>query len=160
MDKRILLPSFLIILIGAALAIYSPYNSLSRCNASLDRILLHKAGSSNTIFIVYLDFNNPSNEPIVVGEIDANMQINGTDYNSLDLISERYTIPPKGELRISIPIMNTGSPIGYQQNGTIQKYSLKTEVLYTKSTSSLGISAERTETLTDSQNWTYNKELS
>ena len=107
-----------------------------------------------------MDFNNPSNEPIVVGEIDANMQINGTDYNSLDLISETYTVPPKGELRISIPIMNTGSPIGYQQNGTIQKYSLKTEVLYTKSTSSLGISAERTETLTDSQNWTYNKELS
>jgi len=59
-----------------------------------------------------------------------------------------------------VPIMNIGSPVGYQQNGSIQKYSLETEISYTKSTSSLGLSAKKTEIYTDSQIWVYNKELS
>ena len=160
MDKRILIPGFIIILLGATIAIYSPYTAITRVTASSGGIVLHKAGPSSTIFIAFTDITNPTNNPITISDVHANMQINGTDYHSLELGVDTITVPAGGELRVSIPIMNTGSPVQYQPDGTINHYTLDTVVTLTISTSSLGMTAERTETLSDSQNWFFDKTLS
>jgi len=160
MDKRILIPGFIIILLGATIAIYSPHSAIKRVTASPGGIVLHKAGPSSTIFIAFTDITNPTNNPITISDIHASMQINGTDYNSLELGVDTITVPAEGEIRVSIPIMNTGTPVEYQPDGTIKRYTLETSVTLRISTSSLGMTAEKTETLSDSQNWVFDKTLS
>jgi len=160
MDKRILIPGFIVILLGATIAIYSPYSAISRVTASSGGIGLHKAGPSSTIFIAFTDITNPTNNPVTVSDFHANMQINGTDYNSLELGVDTITIPAGGEIKLSIPIMNTGTPVEYQPDGTIKRYTLDISVTMTISTSSLGITAEKTETISDTQNWFFDKTLS
>ena len=160
MDKRILIPGFIIILLGASIAIYSPYIAISRVTASPGGIVLHKAGPSSTIFIAFTDITNPTNNPITVSDIHAKMLINGTDYYSQELGVDTYTIPAGGDLRVSIPVMNTGSPVQYQSDGTITRYTLDTTITMTISTSSLGMTEEKTETISASQNWFFDKTLS
>ena len=159
MDKRLLIPGLLIIILAASIAIYNPYNALSSTTATFGGIVLHVTDSSSTIFIAFVDITNPSNNVLTISEIHASMQINETDYNSFELGVETYTVPPGEEIRISIPIMNTGTPVQYQPEDSIQKYALNSTITMTFSTSSLGMTAEKTVTLTHSQNWTYDKSL-
>ena len=157
MDKRLLVPGFIIVLIGAGIAIYNPYSGLSRVNVTFEGVILHKASTESTIFIVTTLVTNPTNNPVTVSGIEASMLINGTDHYSMAFGENTYTVPPRDETLISTPVMNTGSPVGYQPDGTTQRYMLNTTITFKLSTSSLGISAEKTASIAKGQSWTYSK---
>lgn len=160
MDKRLLIPGFIVMLFGATLAIYFPYSALSRTAVNLEGVVLHKATSSSTIFVANLHVVNPTNNEMTIEVTEATLMINGTDHHSLMLGDSSYVVQPGGENRIPVMVMNSGAPVGFQEDGTVRKYTLETTVSFTKKMSSLGITAEETETVTSSHNWTYNKEFS
>ncbi len=159
MDKRLLIPGFIIVLIGAGIAVYNPYSGLSRVHVTFEGVILHKASTSSTIFIVSTKVTNPTNNPVTVSGIEASMLINGTDYYSMALGGNTYTVPPGDETLVSTPVMNTGSPVGYQPDGTTRRYMLNSTITFKLSTSSLGISAEKTASIAKGQRWTYCKDI-
>ena len=155
--KKLIIPAIAALALITAFILYSPSNLLPRTmkTATISHIGLHLAEEEQTIFLVSILMENPSNMPVTITDVDITMLVNGTNYSSMAIGSVDITIPPGHEQSITKMVRLTGSPIGYQPSETLQKYELEITATITGKAKSLGLEASRTITISDVRNWFY-----
>lgn len=159
--KKLLIPFFAVIVLVTAFILYSPSNLLPRTmkTAEITSIGLHLADESITMLLVGIDIENPSSVPVTITDIDITLLVNGTDYNSLVISGGSVTVEPGQTQSLVRMVQLTGSPIGYQPDGSRVHYLLDITAEITGSTRSLGLEASRTVTVNREMSWYYDKLL-
>ena len=159
--KKLLIPLFAVLVVVTAFILYSPSNLLPRTmkTAEITSIGLHLADGANTILLVGIDIENPSSVPVTITDVDITLLVNGTDFNSLVLSDNSITIEPGQTQNIVRMVQLTGSPIGYQPDGSKVHYLLDITAEITGSARSLGLEASRTVTINREMSWFYDKLL-
>ena len=157
--KYLLIPSLGIILLVTVFILYSPNNLLPRTMETVEvkSIGLHLADGANTILLVSFNIENPSSIPVTITDVDIDLLVNGTSYNGLVLDTESNTIEPGQAQNVVRLVQLTGSPIGYQPDGTRVHYLLDISAEVTGEASSLGLDAIRTVTVKKVMSWYYDK---
>lgn len=157
--KKLLIPIFGVIVLVTAFVLYSPSNLLPRTmkTAEVTSIGLHLADGSNTMLLIGISMENPSSAPVTITDVDITLLVNGTDYNSMVLSGGSITVEPGQTQSIVSMVQLTGSPIGYQPDGSKVHYMLDISAEITGSARSLGLEASRTVTVQREMSWYYDK---
>lgn len=134
---------------GAAVA-----NTLA--TATVEDVALHRAELGDTVFIYYIQVDNPTLIPVTIEKAEITLLVNGTDHLSRVMRNEPLTVNPGITLTLQKLVYLAGSPIGYQTQGR-RNYRLEATVEVFASAESLGMRAEESRVLTDQQSWTYVK---
>jgi hypothetical protein len=158
MDKRYIIGAAILVVIGfvAVFALYNPWTPLGATlsSAGVSHIGLHLAEGAQTYFIVVVSVENPSRVPVALTFGEIKFHVNGSEYPTVDLGSDPVTLG-LGEARgIERLVLVTGSPIGFQAEGT-ERYLLETSWSLKGTARGLGLEASRDMTLEDTTSWWY-----
>lgn len=159
-DKKILLiPVFVVLALVTVFILYSPSNLLPRTmdSVEVESIGLHLADGANTIILVSFSVDNPSSTPVKITVDDIELLVNGTYYSTVVLGSGDIVVEPGQTESVVRLVQLTGSPIGYQPDGTRVHYLLDISAEVTCEARSLGLEASRTVTGSKVMSWYYDK---
>ncbi len=157
--KKLLVPTFAVLVIVTVFILYNPSNLLPRTMETVEvtSIGLHLTDGANTILLVGLSMENPSRVPVTITSVDIELLVNGLSFDSHVLGYGPITIEPGQTQNIVRMVQVIGSPIGYQPDGTKEHYILDITAEVTGVTRSLGIEASRTVTVKREMSWWYDR---
>jgi hypothetical protein len=145
-----------LVAVAAVLALYNPWTPLRATlgSAGVSHVGLHLTQGAQTYFVMVVSVDNPSRVPVVLTFGEISLHVNGTEYPTIDLGSDPVTVGPGETQGIERLVLVTGSPIGFQAEGT-ERYILETSWELKGTSRSLGLEASREMTLKDATSWWY-----
>ncbi len=116
--------------------------------AIVEDMALHRAELGDTVFIYYIQGDNPKLIPVTIEKVVITLLVNGTDHMSRVMQNEPLTVNPGTTLKMQKRVYLSGSPIGYQPQGR-RTYRLEATVEVFASAEFLGMRSEKSRVLTD-----------
>jgi hypothetical protein len=158
LERKYVYAAALCFLVAVA-ALLVLYNNLSSVDATLgsavvSHVGLHRAEGAQTYFLLVVTVKNPSRVPVTMSFEEITFRINGTEYPSVDLGSNPVTLGPRETRGIERLVLVTGSPVGFQEEGT-ERYLLETIWVLKGTTRSLGLQSSGRKTLENTTGWWY-----
>ena len=158
MDKRFIYAAAIVAVVGlgAVLALYNPWTPLGVTlgSAQVRHMGLDLAEGPQTICIVVFSVDNPSRVPVAVTLDEVTFHVNGSEYPSVVMGGDSVVVGPGSTQQIESLVLLTGSPVGFQEEGTVN-YVLESSWVLEGSASGLGLEASQSATVDDTRSWFY-----